>query len=53
MATPADKLYGTIEKLEKKITEYGLQNKFKGTIAGAASGLANQETKQKLNYYQK
>ena len=46
-AKPTDVLYGTTKELEEKVKEYGLQDKLKGTMTGGASGIENQETKQK------
>ena len=46
-ATSADILYGTTKELEEKVKEYGLEDKLKGTMTGGASGIENQETKQK------
>ncbi len=36
-ATQTDILYGTTEELEKKIKEYGLENKLKGSLTGGAA----------------
>ncbi len=47
-AKPTDVLYGTTKELEEKVKEYGLQDKLKGTMTGGASGIENQETKQKV-----
>ena len=46
-ATHADVLYGTTKELEEKVKEYGLENKLKGVMTSRASGVENQETKQK------
>ena len=46
-AKPTDVLYGTTKELEQKVKEYGLQDKLKGTMSGGASGIENQEIKQK------
>ena len=45
---PTDVLYRTTKELEEKVKEYGLQDKLKGVITGEASGIENQETKQKV-----
>ena len=47
-AKPTDVLYGTTKELEQKVKEYGLQDKLNGTMTGGASGIENQETKQKV-----
>ena len=46
-AKPTDVLYGTTKELEQKVKEYGLQDKLKVTMTDGASGIENQETKQK------
>ncbi len=47
-AKPTDVLYGTTKELEEKVKDYGLESKLRGIITGGASGIENQETKQKV-----
>ena len=48
-ATPADILYGTKEKLEKKIEEYGLQDKLKGMSNNEKSNIGNSDIKKGID----
>ena len=45
---PSEILYSSTDELEGKMREYGFEDELEGVITGEASGIVNQETKQKV-----